>query len=117
MVGSSQLHREPGRGQADRRQLTGDRGRASIDPIPDAVVTLTAYQGTCGGTPVQILPSPAEDTTDAQGRFTIGVYPQETVADACIRLAYSSALYMDAAGVTLDPTGPPDTLRLDLVGP
>jgi hypothetical protein len=92
--------------------------QASAVPIPDAVVTLTAYQDSCGGTPAQLMPDPAEDTTDAAGRFTVTAYPMEATASACLRLAYSSALFVDTPGVALDPARhTPDTLRVNLVGP
>ena len=92
--------------------------QASLNPLPGAIVTLTAYRDTCGGTPAMLLPSPAVDTTNAAGRYLIGVFPEESLPTVCIRVSYSSALFVDTAGV-LFPLNPPtpDTLRLNVVGP
>ncbi len=65
-----------------------------------------------------LLPSPAVDTTDGAGRYAIGVFPEEPLAAACIRISYSSVLFVDTPGVpfVLNPLIP-DTLHINVVGP
>lgn len=92
--------------------------RASLNPLAGVKVTVTAYQGSCDGRMVTLLPSPAEAVTDAEGRYSRGVEPTEALVGACLRVAYSSALKMDTPGVTLRiPPAVPETLRVDIVGP
>lgn len=97
--------------------VTG-RLTASLAPLPNAPVALTVYADTCGGAPARVGPSPSTDTTDAAGRYAFAVVAFAPVPAACVRVAYSSALFRDTSGVALsvDPRTA-DSVQLDLVGP
>ncbi|MEO8031619.1 MAG: hypothetical protein ABI765_12260 [Gemmatimonadota bacterium] len=91
---------------------------ASLNPIPGVEVTAAAYRDSCGGILASYVPASAIDTTDANGRYAIGIYPADSVAGACIRVSYSTALFADRTGIQLvsNPVVP-ESLRVDLVGP
>ena len=92
--------------------------RASVNPLPGVLVTVSAYQGGCTGSVVPLLPSPTEAVTDAQGLYHVGLEPTMPAAAACIRVAYSQALSADTDGVALRlPPAVPETVHVDLAGP
>jgi hypothetical protein len=92
--------------------------QASVNLIAGAEVTVTPYAGPCGGTVLPATPSPAIDVTNGAGRYTVGIYPAESAAAACIRVAYSAALSVDTSGVPISVLPEqPETLRINLVGP
>ncbi len=97
--------------------VTG-RVTASLNPISGVEVTVAAYRDSCGGILASYSPSPAIDTTDANGRYAIGIYPADSVAGACVRVSYSTALFADRTGIQLvsNPVVP-ESLRVDLTGP
>ena len=97
--------------------VTG-KARASLNPLPDATITLTAYRDSCTGAQVLLLPSPAEGRTDSTGFFHIAVQPTQAVAAACIRASYSDAMHTDTVGIALHtPPAKPETLHVDVTGP
>lgn len=92
--------------------------RASINPLPGVTVTATAFRSGCSGATVALLPSPAQAVTDAQGLYAMALEPAQAAAAACLEIAYSSALKVDAPGIPLRiPPAAPETLHVDLVGP
>lgn len=92
--------------------------RASIVPISGATVHVTAYRDSCTGAEVMLLPSPAEAVTDSNGVYVVRAEVTQSAASACVRVAYSSALFTDTSGVVLHaPPWSPDTVRVDVTGP
>jgi hypothetical protein len=97
--------------------VTG-RVRASLAPITGATVHVTAYRDSCTGSEIMLLPSPAEAVTDSNGVYVMRAEVTQSAASACVRVAYSNALFSDTSGVALHaPPGPTDTLRVDVTGP
>jgi hypothetical protein len=48
----------------------------------------------------------------------MSVQPTRSVPAACVRVAYSSALFSDTTGVALRaPPATPDTIQVDVTGP
>jgi hypothetical protein len=92
--------------------------RASLNPLAGAFVDLTAYRNGCSGTAVTLLPSPAEARTDSAGVYTMRLEPLEAVPAACLRVAYSDALFSDTNGVALHvPPAAPETVHVNVTGP
>ena len=92
--------------------------RASANPLAGVVVRVTAYRDSCSGNEVPLRPTPAEARTDSNGVYQIPVEPTQSLASACLRVAYSDALFTDTTGVRLRvPPAPAETVRVNITGP
>lgn len=92
--------------------------RVSGNPLVGAFVQVRAYQGSCAGAEVLLLPSPAGATTDTAGVYSIRVQPTQAVPAACLRVAYADTLLTDTTGIVLRLSAAvPETVRVNLTGP
>ena len=92
--------------------------RASANPLTGVLVHLTAHRDSCSGSEVVLLPSPASARTDSNGVYQIQARPTQSLTSACLRVAYSDALYTDTTGVALHaPPALPETLHVNVTGP
>jgi hypothetical protein len=92
--------------------------RASANPLAGAIVHVTAHHDSCSGTEVLLLPSPADARTDSNGVYQLRLEPTEALLSACLRVAYSDALFTDTNGVALRvPPAPPETVHVNITGP
>jgi len=92
--------------------------RVSASPLVGGLVHVRAYQGSCVGAEVLLLPSPAEARTDSDGVYRIRVQPTQSAPAACLRVAYSDALFTDTAGIVLHvPPAAAETIHVNLTGP
>jgi hypothetical protein len=92
--------------------------RASANPLAGVLVRLTAHHDSCSGNEVLLRPSPSLARTDSNGVYQIQVEPTQTLTSACLRVAYSDALFTDTTGVRLRvPPAPAETVRVNITAP
>jgi hypothetical protein len=92
--------------------------RASLNPLPGAIVHITAHRNGCTGPEILLLPSPVDARTDSIGVYVARAEVSQSDGSACVRVAYSDALFTDTNGVALHaPPAVPDTLHIDVTGP
>ncbi len=92
--------------------------RASAHPLAGATVRVTAHRDSCTGPEILLLPSPRDARTDSTGVYVALAEVAESAASACVRAAYSDALYTDTTGVALHaPPAVPETLHVNVTGP
>jgi len=92
--------------------------RASTNPLAGATVRITAHRDSCTGPEILLLPSPRDARTDSAGVYIAPAEVTQSAASACVRVAYSDALYTDTTGVALHaPPAVPETLHVNVTGP
>ncbi|HEV8382989.1 MAG TPA: hypothetical protein VGQ29_15485 [Gemmatimonadales bacterium] len=92
--------------------------RASSNPLSGANVRVTAHRDSCTGPEILLLPSPTDARTDSTGVYVARAEVSQSAASACVRVAYSDALYADTNGVALHaPPAVPETLHVNVTGP
>ncbi len=92
--------------------------RASVNPLAGATVRITAHRDSCTGPEILLLPSPQDARTDSAGVYLARAEVSQSAASACVRVAYSEALYTDTTGVALHaPPAVPETLHVNVTGP
>jgi len=92
--------------------------RASLNPLAGATVHITAHRDSCTGPEILLLPSPLDARTDSAGVYVARAEVSQSAASACVRVAYSDALYTDITAVALHaPPAPAETLHVNVTGP
>ncbi len=92
--------------------------RASANPLAGVMVHVTAHRDSCSGSEILLLPSPVDRRTDANGVYEASVEPAQSASSACLRVAYSDALFTDTTGVRLRvPPAPAETVRVNITAP
>src|SRR5213076_3367563 len=87
-------------------------------PLAGVIVRVTAYRDSCTGPEILLLPSPRDTRTDSAGVYVAPAEVTQSASSACVRVAYSDALYADTNGVALHaPPALPETLHVNVTGP